>query len=369
LGSQREGVGGFRIEVAALTGSKTVVGAKDELILDGDRDADANVGVKALSGELAWREGDVAGIEEEIEAVLANWVPLNPEVGDGFVEVDLGEEAIGSAEAVVYEAAEGVDTLEIGTSKGGLEVERDRAASRGVGGREESGGSNGADIASFARVFHAKGITPPGSIGLVEQRLTGRRLWKGFGEVKGEAGEGLKTAKRELAGAEFGVVRVGYLGFVMLPNAGLGGWSADVEAYADGQEIWVDGGGGSSSFTVESANIGKRSAVDSSRGGLNVFELARHAEDAKVVADGGEGEVALDAEPGLVLAVDGVAGKGAVGAEAIKVLSVEIEMNGGDEQIPLGGIGLAAVAVRSSAGHDGMRRPEVELILAAKKER
>ena len=95
FGSQREGVGGFRIEVAALTGSKTVVGAKDELILDGDRDADANVGVKALGGELAWREGD------------------------GFVEVDLGEEAIGGAEAVVYEAAEGVDTLESAPSRMG----------------------------------------------------------------------------------------------------------------------------------------------------------------------------------------------------------------------------------------------------------
>jgi hypothetical protein len=73
---------------------------------------------------LAWREDDIAGIEEEIEAVLANWVPLNPEVGDGFIEVDLGEEAIGGVEAVVYEAAESVDTLEVGASKGGLEVER-----------------------------------------------------------------------------------------------------------------------------------------------------------------------------------------------------------------------------------------------------
>jgi hypothetical protein len=150
LGSQREGVGGFRVEVATLTGAETVVGAKDELILDGDRDADANVGAEALGGELAWREGDVAGIEEAIEAVLANWVPLNPEVRDGFVKVDLSEQAIGGAEAVVYESAEGIDALEIGASKGGLKVERDRAASRGVGGREQSGGDDGADIASFA---------------------------------------------------------------------------------------------------------------------------------------------------------------------------------------------------------------------------
>jgi hypothetical protein len=120
LGSQREGVGGFRVEVAALTGAETIGGAKDQLILDGDRDADANVGAEALGSELAWREGDVAGIEEEIEAVLANRVPLNPEVGDGFIEVDLGQEAIGGVEAVVYEAAESVDTLEIGTAKGGL---------------------------------------------------------------------------------------------------------------------------------------------------------------------------------------------------------------------------------------------------------
>jgi hypothetical protein len=57
-----------------------------------------------------------------------------------------------------------------------------------------------------------------------------------------------------LVGAEFGVVCIGQLGFVMLPNAGLGGGSADVEAYAGGQEIGVDGGGGSSSFAVESAD-------------------------------------------------------------------------------------------------------------------
>jgi hypothetical protein len=59
-------------------------------------------------------------------------VPLNPDVGDSFAEVDLGEEAIGGVEAVVYESAKGVDALEIGTSKSWLEVERDRAGSRGV---------------------------------------------------------------------------------------------------------------------------------------------------------------------------------------------------------------------------------------------
>jgi hypothetical protein len=51
LGSQREGVGGFRVEVAALTGAETIEGAKDQLIRDGDRDADANVGAEALGGD------------------------------------------------------------------------------------------------------------------------------------------------------------------------------------------------------------------------------------------------------------------------------------------------------------------------------
>jgi hypothetical protein len=124
LGSQGEGVGGFRVEVVALTGAEAVVGAKDELILNGDREADANVGAEALGSKLAWRKGDVAGIEEEIEAVLANWVPLNSDVGNGFVEVDLSEEAIRGAEAVVYESPKGVDAFEIGASKSWLEVEK-----------------------------------------------------------------------------------------------------------------------------------------------------------------------------------------------------------------------------------------------------
>jgi hypothetical protein len=164
-------------------------------------------------------------------------------------------------------------------------------------------------------------------------------------------------------------VGVVQLGFVMFPNAGLGGGSADVEAYARCDEIGVDGGRWSSGFAVEGADRGKGIAVDSSRGGAKVFDLAGDAEDAKVAASGGEGRVTLDAEPSLVLAVDGMAGEGAVGAEAIEVLGVEIEVNGGDEQISLGCVSLPAVAVRSSAGHDGMRRPEVELILASKEER
>ena len=56
MGSQRGDVGGFRVEVAALTGAETIVGAKYQLILDGGRDADANVAAEALGGELAWRE-------------------------------------------------------------------------------------------------------------------------------------------------------------------------------------------------------------------------------------------------------------------------------------------------------------------------
>ena len=50
-----------------------------------------------------------------------------------------------------------------------------------------------------------------------------------------------------------------------------------------------------------------------------------------------------------------------------RILGVEIEVNGGDEQISLGGVCLAAVAVWSFAGHDGMRRPEIESILPPKR--
>lgn len=64
-----------------------------------------------------------------------------------------------------------------------------------------------------------------------------------------------------------------------------------------------------------------------------------------------------------------VAGEGTVGAEAKEILGVEIEVNRGDEQISLCSVSLAAVAIRSFTGHDGMRRPEVELMLAAKEER
>jgi len=46
----------------------------------------------------------------------------------------------------------------------------------------------------------------------------------------------------ELAGAEFGVVRVSRLGFMMLPDARPGGGRPDVETGAHGDEIGVDSG-------------------------------------------------------------------------------------------------------------------------------
>lgn len=87
--------------MASLAGAERDVGAKDELVLDGDRDADACIGAHTLGGKLAWSEGDVACIEEGIEAILADGVTLYPEIGYRLVEIDLGEEAVGRAQPVV----------------------------------------------------------------------------------------------------------------------------------------------------------------------------------------------------------------------------------------------------------------------------
>ena len=216
-------------------------------------------------------------------------------------------------------------------AEGGLEVEGDGAARRGVGGREQSSRGNRTDIASVPRVFHAESVTPPGPVGLFEQRLAGRRLGKGFGEVEGDAGEGLKAVEGELTRSEFGVVGVGELGFVLLPDAGLGGRGANVEADASGDEIGVSRGGRSSGFAIQGADRREGISIDTSCCGMQVLELAGDAQDAEVVADGDEGRVALDTKPALVLAVDGMASESAVGTETIEVLGVEIEVSSGDE--------------------------------------
>jgi hypothetical protein len=155
----------------------------------------------------------------------------------------------------------------------------------------------------------------------------------------------------------------------MLPDAGSRGGGSDVESDAGGDEIGVDSGAWGPRFAVESADRGKGIAVDSSCGGTKIFNLAGNAEDAKVVAGGSERRVTLDSEPSFVLPVDGVAGEGAVGPKAVEVLGVKVEVNCGEEQISLSGVSLAAMSVRSFPGDDGMRRTEVELILAAEEER
>ena len=162
--------------------------------MDGDRDADANVGAETL-GASGWRKGDIAGIEEGIEAVLANRMPLYPEVGDGFVEVDLGEEAIGGVEAVVDEAAEGVDALEIRASKGWLEVERNRAASRCVGGREQSPWTLWNLYHMRQLGLHAEGITPPGRSVVSSRDRPGGGLGRDFDMVEGDTGEASRRLK------------------------------------------------------------------------------------------------------------------------------------------------------------------------------
>jgi hypothetical protein len=93
LGSEGERVGGFRVEVATLAGAERHVGTKDELVLNSDRDADADIGAESLGGELPGSKRDIAGVEEAVEAVLSDRVTFDPEIGDGFVEVDLGLES------------------------------------------------------------------------------------------------------------------------------------------------------------------------------------------------------------------------------------------------------------------------------------
>ena len=88
-----------------------------------------------------------------------------------------------------------------------------------------------------------------------------------------------------------------------------------------------------------------------------------------MVADRDEGRVALDVKPSLVLAVDGVTSKRAVWTEAVEVLSMEIEVNSGDEQISLSEVSLATVIVRFLSGDYRVWSEEVELVLAAKEER
>ena len=132
---------------------------------------------------------------------------------------------------------------------------------------------------------------------------------------------------------------------MMLPNPGLGARSPHIEADAFGHEIGVDSGSRGTRFAIEGANRREGISIHTSGGRLEVLGLARDAEDAKVVADRDEGRVALDAKPSLVLAVDGVTSKRAVWTEAVEVLSMDIEVNCGDEQVSLSEVSLATAAL------------------------
>lgn len=116
---------GLRIEVTSFAGPETDVGAEDDSVLDSDGDSDSNVGAKPLGSELGGRERDVPSVDEAVEPVLSDGAALDPDVGDRLIEVDLGEEAIRRAEAVVDETTKGVNAFEIGAAEGGLEIERD----------------------------------------------------------------------------------------------------------------------------------------------------------------------------------------------------------------------------------------------------
>ena len=139
LGSEGEGVGGFRVGVASLASTERNVGTKDELVLDGNRDAEACIGTESLCGQLAGHQRDIARVEKGVEAILSDGVTFQPEIGYGFVEIDLGKETVGGPETIVDETAQGVDALEVGTAEGRLEIERDGTAGRGIGSREQTG--------------------------------------------------------------------------------------------------------------------------------------------------------------------------------------------------------------------------------------
>lgn len=126
LWSRREGVESLRVEMVSFPRKiETVVGTKDDFVLDSDGSANTYIGAESLSCELSGSKRNIAGIEESVKAVLSNWMAFNPKIGQGFVEVDLCQEAVGCAEAVVDVAAEGVDAFEVGTAKGRLKVKRD----------------------------------------------------------------------------------------------------------------------------------------------------------------------------------------------------------------------------------------------------
>jgi hypothetical protein len=104
---------------------ETVVGTKDDFVLDSDGSTDAYIGPESLSCELPGSKSNIAGIEEGVEAILSNGMAFDTKIGQGFVEVDLCQESVGCAEAVVDEAAKGVNAFEVGPAKGRLKIKRD----------------------------------------------------------------------------------------------------------------------------------------------------------------------------------------------------------------------------------------------------
>ena len=131
------------------------------------------------------------GVRETLPASKKMYRPYCPmgmsfdsEIGNGFAKVDLCEEAVGCAEAIVDETTERIYALKVGAAKGWLKIEGYGTAAGSIGGCEHSSRSNGSDVASVAGVLHTKSVTPPRSFRLVEQRLAGRWLGKRFAEIE-----------------------------------------------------------------------------------------------------------------------------------------------------------------------------------------
>lgn len=148
MGSSSKGISSLRVGVTALACTKGDVRSKDYPVLDCNRDADARIRAKRLCRELAGSQRDVTGVEETVEAILPDGMSFDSDIGDDFIEIDLREQAIGCAEAVVDETSESVDTLEIRATEGGLKREGNEAPRGVVGGGEKRSGGDGADIAS-----------------------------------------------------------------------------------------------------------------------------------------------------------------------------------------------------------------------------
>src|SRR6201996_1800140 len=106
--------------MASLACSEADVGPDNHFVLDCDGGSDSHVGPHAFIEELGRRKGYVAGVEEGVEAVLAEGMAFDADRCDGLVEVDLAKQTIGSPETEVSETSGLCDAVEVRAAKRGL---------------------------------------------------------------------------------------------------------------------------------------------------------------------------------------------------------------------------------------------------------